>query len=518
MKKLRLLLIIILPYTIQCQDLNIIPYPNKVEKDKGFFELKPNTSIIYENDLFEQAKQYEESLERATGFSFATRKATKNKTNSIVLRLNRKLPHLGEEGYTMKVTKSLVLIEAYNSNGIFWALQTFLQLLPNDILREAKVDSKKWNIPNCKIVDKPRFAWRGLMIDYSRTFWNIRTTKKYIDALAFYKINKLHMHLTDDQGWRVEIENYPKLTDVASKFDTIYNEPKEREGYFKKSDIRELVAYAQARNIDLIPEIEMPGHSSEVFSAYPELTCKGEAMKIHPFTDGPNIHNEIFCAGNDETFVFLKNILSEIIELFPSKYVHIGGDEAPKKHWKECDKCQRRIRELNLKNEHGLQSWFISQIEDYLSSNGKILIGWDEIVEGGLSPNATVMYWRAWENEVPEFVVNQGNNLIMTPTSHCYFDYGNETITIEKVYSYNPVPSIFNKKQSEKVLGVQANFWSHINRIEPEMDRQIFPRILALAEVGWSDEQNKDWDRFTRSLNRHLKAFDVLGIYYYQKE
>ena len=217
------------------------------------------------------------------------------------------------------------------------------------------------------------------MIDYSRTFWNKRITKKYIDAMAFYKLNKLHMHLTDDQGWRIEIDKYPKLTEIASRFDTSYNEPKEREGFYSKSDMRELIAYAQERNIEIIPEIEMPGHSSEVFSVYPELSCKKDTTKIHPFTLGPGIHNEIFCAGNDETFLFLKNVLSEIIEIFPSKYIHIGGDEAPKQHWIECDKCQQRIKDEGLKDEHELQSWFINQIEKYLSANGKTLIGWDEI-------------------------------------------------------------------------------------------------------------------------------------------
>lgn len=356
------------------------------------------------------------------------------------------------------------------------------------------------------------------MIDYSRTFWNRRITKKYIDAMAFYKLNKLHMHLTDDQGWRIEIKKYPKLTEIASKFDPSFNEPKENEGYFSKSDMRELIAYAQERNIDIIPEIEMPGHSSEVFAVYPELSCKGDTTKIHPHSLGPGIHNEIFCAGNDETFVFIKNILSEIINLFPSKYIHIGGDEAPKQHWIECDKCQQRIKDEGLKDEHELQSWFIHQIEEYLSSHDKTLIGWDEITEGGLSENATVMYWRAREKELPGLITSQGNNIIMSPTSHCYFDYKNENLTIEKVYSFGPIPSGFSKDQKEKVLGVQANFWSHINRIEPEMDRQIFPRILALAEVGWTKQSNKNWKGFTTRLNQHLMALDVLDIYYYEKE
>lgn len=517
LKKIFLFVYILLPVTLFSQNFNIIPYPVKVEKHGGFFELKPSTVIIYEEDLYLRAKQLKEFLDPATGFNIKTGQNCKD-TNQIVLRINGELEYLSNEGYVIEVNQNKIQIEALHSKGIYWALQTLLQLLPDDILRDAKVDDVKWYIQNCTIEDRPRFSWRGLMIDYSRTFWNKRITKKYIDAMAFYKMNKLHMHLTDDQGWRIEIEKYPKLTEIASKFDTSYNEPKEKEGYFSKSDIRELIVYAQERNIDIIPEIEMPGHSLEVFSVYPELSCKKDTMKIHPFTLRPRVPEEIFCAGNDDTFVFLKNVLSEIMEIFPSKYIHIGGDEAPKQHWKECDKCQQRIKDEGLKNEHELQSWFINQIEKYLSANGKTLIGWDEITEGGLSKNATVMYWRTREKEIPELVTEQGNNIIMSPTSHCYFDYKNENLTIEKVYSYNPIPNSFNDEWEEKVLGVQANFWSHLNRIEPEMDRQIFPRILALAEVGWSKESNKNWEGFTLRLNQHLKKLDVLDIYYYKKE
>ena len=374
----------------------------------------------------------------------------------------------------------------------------------------------KWHIPNCSIYDMPEFQWRGLMIDYSRTFWNNRITRKYIDAMAFYKLNKLHMHLTDDQGWRIDINKYPKLTEFASKFDTIYHESNEKEGFFSQTDIREIISYAEERNVEIIPEIEMPGHSSEVFSVYPELSCNGERTKIHPYTLGPGIHEEIFCAGNDDTFVFLNNVLFEIIDLFPSNYIHIGGDEAPKDQWRACAKCQLRIIDEGLKDEHELQSWFVKQIETFISTHNKTMIGWDEIVEGGLSRTATVMYWRGWEKEVPEFVLNQGNNIIMTPTSHCYFDYTYETISTEKVYSYCPIPAGLNKEYEKKILGVQANFWSHLNRIEPEMDRQIFPRLLALAEVGWSKESNKKWEDFTPRLNNHLEILDILDIYYHE--
>jgi len=517
MKVLLLYLFVYFPLTLMGQNLNIIPYPMHAERHEGFFNINATTVITYEKDLNLEAQLLKDYLDPATGFDIKIVKSNIT-SNHIILKINENLEHLGVEGYTIEVSKNEILIEASDSKGIFYAFQTLLQLLPKSILRDAEVDNMEWNVPNCSIKDKPRFGWRGLMIDFSRTFWNKKITKKYIDVLAFYKMNKLRMHLSDDQGWRIEIKKYPKLTDIASKFDASYNESEEREGYFSQADIKEIISYAEERNIEIIPEIEMPGHSSEVFSVYPELSCKGDTIKIHPFTLGPGIHKEIFCAGNNETFVFIKNVLSEISEVFPSKYIHIGGDEAPKDHWKECVKCQQRIEDEGLKDEHELQSWFIEQIENHLSSKHKIIIGWDEIVEGGLSQTATVMYWRTWEKQVPHFVVNSGNNIIMTPTSHCYFDYSYETTSTEKVYSYNPVPEDFNKENEEKILGVQANFWSHLNRVEPEMDSQIFPRILALSEVGWSKESNRSWNEFTTRLNYHLLILDIINIYYYKSK
>ena len=514
-KKFILIANIFLPFALMCQDFNIIPYPVKVDKHEGFFELNSNTVLNPGEDLYQKAKQLKDYLDPATGFDIKIG-SSNIQSNEIILNINEDLNDLGDEGYTLEVGQNRILIEASDQKGFFYAFQTLLQLLPEDIFRHAKVEDMEWHIPNCSIRDTPQYEWRGLMIDYSRTFWNKRITRKYIDAMALYKLNKLHMHLTDDQGWRIDIAKYPDLTEIASKFDTSYHEPEEREGFFSQSDIKEIIIYAEERNIEIIPEIEMPGHSSAVFSVYPDLSCKGDKMKIHPFTLGPGIHQEIFCAGNDDTFVFLNNVLSEISRLFPSKYIHIGGDEAPKDHWKECVKCQQRIKDEGLKDEHELQSWFIKQIETYLSANNKTMIGWDEILEGGLSRTATVMYWRGWEKEIPEFVLNQGNNIIMTPTSHCYFDYTYETISTEKVYSYCPIPAGLNKEYEKKILGIQANFWSHLNRIEPEMDRQIFPRLLALAEVGWSKESNKKWEDFTLRLNNHLEILDILDIYYHE--
>ncbi len=493
-------------------DIQIIPRPQEITLFNGTFELTAATSIKADRELVDKAEQLRSYLSPATGFQFPIKKRCIT-GNTIELRLLDKLSSLGEEGYQLAISNKKVLITAYKPQGILWGIQTLRQLLPVEILREAKVDHIEWGIPNAIIVDKPRFEWRGLMIDYSRTFWNISHTKKYIDALSYFKMNKLHMHLTDNQGWRLEIDQFPALTEKASKFDTMYHEPQEMEGYYSKADLHELVRYAEARNVELVPEIEMPGHSTEVFAAYPELSCTGDTLSIHPYFKGPR-KNEIFCAGKTETFRFLENVLSEVIDLFPSQYIHIGGDEANTVMWQACPDCQRVMEENGMKDEAELQSWFIKKIEAYLNSKDKRLIGWDEIIEGGLSETATVMFWRGSEEETPLAVVNQGNNVIMTPTSHCYFDYTYEKIPIKKVYLFEPLSGKFEAANPKQILGVQANFWSHIDRTEPKMDRQIFPRILALAEVGWTEGLNRNWDNFNVRLQHHHKSLTLLDIYY----
>jgi len=379
------------------------------------------------------------------------------------------------------------------------------------------VNGVAWELPCLSIEDNPRFKWRGLMLDCSRTFISKEEVKKYIEVLSFFKMNVLHMHLTDDQGWRIEIKKYPELTRIASRFHPSYNEPEEYQGFYSQEDMKEIIGFAADRNVEIVPEIEMPGHSYEVFAALPQLSCKGDTAIIHPWTRGAGIHNEIFCAGKDQTFVFLENILDEITTLFPSQYVHIGGDEAPKAHWKTCEKCQKRIKDLGLKDENELQSWFVKRIEKYLNSKGKKLIGWDEIMDGGLSKSATVMYWRSWDKSVAQKIPSIENDIVMTPTSHCYFDYTYEKISTEKMYAFNPV---FNKNQpndNKNILGVQANFWSHLDRTAPRIDRQLFPRLLALAEVGWTQNDRKDWGDFKARLDSKLKILDTMGIYYFGK-
>jgi hexosaminidase len=510
-------LVLIQPGTSRGQvTLDLIPKPQKIEVQDGVFELTPSTSIIASAHLNRVAKQLKGYLEPAIGHDIEIRTKSKKK-EEIELRLEKNLGHLNDEGYVLEVESDKITLSAFHEKGLLSGVQTLRQMLPKQILREGTVSGVKWQIPCVSIIDKPRYRWRGLMLDFSRTYIPKEQIKKYIDVMSFYKMNVLHMHLTDDQGWRIEIEKYPELTQKASKFHSSYDEPPEMEGYYTKADLRELIQYASQRNIEILPEIEMPGHTAEVFSVYPHLTCKGDTFKIHPFFKGPGIHNEIFCAGNEATFEFLENVLHEVIDLFPSQYIHIGGDEAQKKHWEECPICQQRIIEESLKDTHELQSWFIRRIEKYLNSKGRKLIGWDEIMEGGLSSTSSVMYWRGWLNDVPAHVVQRGNDIIMSPTSHCYFDYKYENISTEKVYSFNPA-SLGVKKQYEKhILGVQANFWSHIDRTIPRIDRQLFPRLLALTEVGWTEYDQKNWPDFQLRLKKHLERLKIMGIYYFEE-
>lgn len=495
--------------------VNIIPKPQFVEQNQGVFKITSSTTILATNDgLVVKAKQLNNYLELALGFDLAISSKSLQK-NVIEFRLDKKLEKLGAEGYKMEINPAKITLSALNEKGIFWGIQTIRQLLPAAILRDAPIQGIEWKLPCLKIEDNPRFKWRGLMLDCSRTFISKEDVKKYIEAMSFFKMNILHMHLTDDQGWRIEIKKYPELTTISSQFHKSFNEPDENQGFYSQDDMKELVEFAAARNVEIVPEIEMPGHTHEVFAAFPQLSCKGDTAKIKPWTKGVGLHQEIFCAGNDETFKFLENILNEITTLFPSQYVHIGGDEAPKAHWKECEKCQKRIKDEGLKDEDELQSWFVQRIERYLNSKGKKLIGWDEIMDGGLSKSATIMYWRNWAKSVAQTIPGISNDIIMTPTSHCYFDYTYEKISSEKLYSFNPV---FNPEAPNKnILGVQANFWSHLDRTAPRIDRQLFPRLLALAEIAWTDNDKKDWPDFNERLQSKLKSLDIMGIWYFNE-
>lgn len=406
---------------------------------------------------------------------------------------------LPAEGYEIEIATNGAVVRSSSAAGAFYAEQTLKQLRLAD-----------GSLPCVAIQDAPRFGWRGLMLDCSRTFQSVEYLHKTIDRMAVYKLNVLHLHLTDDQGWRLEIKKHPELTTKGARFSAKYNEPEAHQGFYTQAQMRELVAYAAARHITIVPEIEMPGHSHEVIVCRPELSCAGASTnEIFPFSKGPTTTADIYCAGNEDTFQFLQDVLDEVVEIFPSKFIHIGGDEVPKAAWKACPKCQARMKAEGLKNEHELQSYFIRRMEKYLADKGRRLIGWDEILEGGLAPDATVMSWRGTSGGLA--AAKAGHDVVMSPTSHCYFDYSYAAINSERVFAFDPVAGL-PPAAAAHVLGLQANFWSHIDREPARVDWQLFPRLLAIAERGWSPENDNNWQDFHARLQLQRARLAELDV------
>lgn len=427
----------------------------------------------------------------------------------MVFTIDEKIK-LPEEGYRINITTQKVEIMASSSKGIFYGIQSLNQLIQKDR------GTKSIKLPVIMIEDYPRFSWRGCMLDVSRTFMDKKLLMRYIDLMSAYKLNVLHLHFTDDQGWRIEIKRYPRLTSVGSKFDTEFNE---MGGYYTQDDVREIIQYASLRNITVVPEFELPGHECAAIASYPELSCNGIRPKIHPFFMGAGIHEEIFCAGKPEVYDFIYHVLDEIMELFPSKYIHIEGDEAPKSAWHKCAHCQKVIRENKLANEEELQSFFVRKIGKYIQDKERKLIGWDEITDGGkLEGNEIIMYWRSWNEKGVTDAAQKGFKIISSPNTYCYFDYNYGSINTKKVYFYNPVPAEANEEIASNYIGVQANFWSHIDRSESRIDQQLFPRLFALSEVAWSSPKNKNWMRFKHIAKNHSERLRANHINcYYDK-
>ena len=488
-----------------CSDrkgIDVIPMPRSVEYHSGNFTISPETKF-YTNLSAESRQALTDYLEGTSlGSVPFAESATGN--NGIELNLCDSSIVTGNEAYRIEIDKKGIRLSASTETGIFYGLQTLLQLLNNS-------DNK--TLPALTINDSPRFPYRGLHLDVSRHFFDKEFVKKQLDAMAYFKMNRLHWHLTDGAGWRIEIKKYPRLTSFAAwrPFDKLndwwvggrtfceQDDPRAVGGYYTQDDIREVVAYAAERHITIIPEIEMPGHSEEVLATYPELSCSGK-----PYV------NADFCIGAEKTFEFLENVLLEVIDLFPSEYIHIGGDEASKSSWKTCPRCQKRMADEHLNSVDELQSYMIHRIEKFLNDHGRKIIGWDEIIEGGLSPTATVMSWRGEEGGIK--AVKAGNQAIMTPGKYCYLDAFQDApntqpmaiggyLTLEKVYSFEPVPDSLSTKEAELILGVQGNVWTEHIPTPEHYEYMIYPRILALAEIGWSPSEVKKWDNFhTRAL------------------
>ena len=404
------------------------------------------------------------------------------------------------EYYNLEINKNFILIKGSDREGLIHGVYSLIQLIP----RSSGVNDSK--LACVKINDYPKFKWRGLLLDCCRHFMSIDFVKRYIDLLAYHKMNVLHWHLTEDQGWRIEIDKYPKLTDVGAwrkeKDGSIYG------GFYTKEQIKEVVDYAYKRGVNIVPEIELPGHCVAALAAYPEYSCTGGPFEVEKDW---GVFKDIYCAGNDSTFVFLENVLDEIIELFPSKYIHIGGDEAPKYRWENCSKCKKRIQDENIQDTHELQSYFIQRIENYISGKGKKLIGWDEILEGGLANNATVQSWRGFEGALE--AVKTGHDAIVSPTSHAYFDYDLDAIDLEKVYNFDPIPIDVPSDKLKHIIGGECNMWSE-RAPQNTVDSKVFPRLLAMSEVLWDYPTIRDYNLFYERVQAHYKRLDVLGVNY----
>lgn len=484
---------------------SVIPVPLKMEQGTGCFLLSENTKL-YINLQGLEAQLLENCLQALpVHLKKGKKKDTQNMLSLLITEKNHQLP--SPESYTLSVTPQQILIRATSGAGLFYGMQTLLQLAQPS-------GAGSYSIASVEIEDTPRFAYRGLMLDVSRHFSTKEFIKKQIDALAYYKINRLHLHLTDAAGWRLEIKKYPLLTEFAAwRTDPTWKQwwnggrkyvrfdaPGAYGGYYTQDDIREILEYARQHYITVIPEIEMPSHSEEVLAAYPQLSCSGEPYK-----------NSDFCVGNEETFTFLENVLTEVMELFPSEYIHIGGDEAGKSAWKTCPKCQKRMTDEHLANVDELQSYLIHRIEKFLNNHGRHLLGWDEILQGGIAPNATVMSWRGEEGGIA--AVTSGHRAIMTPGAYCYLDSYQDApysqpeaiggyLPLKKVYSYNPVPASLTAEQAKLVYGVQGNLWVEYIPTPEHVEYMIYPRILALAETAWSAPERKSWPDFhTRALS-----------------
>lgn len=506
------------------KDNPIIPVPVSYQENDGYFKLNGSTIITtpanYQKAGF--VASLKKGIELRCGLKLESSPFKNQAVKGIIFNLKKDL-NIHPEGYKMVIGKKTITIEASSEAGLFYAVQSLLQLIPT----ESK--SKSIKIKCSEINDYPRFAWRGLHLDVCRHFMPKEFVLKYLDYMALHKLNRFHFHLTEDQGWRIEIKKYPELTTVGSfRSETLVGHGAKSSifdgvphmGFYTQEDIKEIVRYAAERYITVVPEIEMPGHALAALASYPHLGCTGGPYKV---ATKWGVFDDVMCAGKESTFEFLENVLDEVIDLFPSELIHIGGDECPKTRWKECPLCQERIKSNGLKDEHELQSYFIGRIEKYLNSKGRQIIGWDEILEGGLAPNAAVMSWRGEKGGIE--AAKMKHNVVMSPGSHCYFDHyqfdpQTEPLAIggftnlAKVYSYEPVPKELALEEQKYIMGAQANVWTEYIPNPEHAEYMVFPRVAALAEVVWSQKDKREYKDFKRRLDILVKLYDKMNINY----
>ena len=522
-------------------DYQIIPQPVSLEMQSGRFSVNSSTKVSAASDLENEGEYLADMFSHITN---STIKFETGSSGNIELKLDDTIEN--DEGYEVSVSYDKIVISGKTAKGVFYGIQTLRQLMPASIAPQTDV-----SIPAVTIKDNPRFAYRGMHLDVARHMFPVAFIKKYIDLIAMHKMNTFHWHLTEDQGWRIEIKKYPKLTEIGSKrYGTIIghhpgtgNDETAYGGFYTQEEVKDIVKYATERHITVIPEIELPGHASAAIAAYPFLSCFPEEPTIVTNNMGSKagkeaqangtpkivqetwgVFDDVFCAGNEETFQFLEDVLEEIIPLFPSVYIHIGGDECPKANWKRCPNCQKRMKDNNLADEHELQSYFIQRIEKYLNAKGKKIIGWDEILEGGLAPNATVMSWRGEKGGIE--AAKQQHDVIMTPGHSCYFDHyqtedkANEPLaiggktTVGDVYAYDPTPKELTDAENKYILGAQANVWTEYMKTSDYVEYMILPRMTALSEVVWSSKENRDFEDFKSRLNTMKNRYDAMGLNY----
>lgn len=509
----------------------VIPVPARLSLQDGAFTLRADTRILADGDSLTTAETLAIRLRESTGYPF-TVKPTRQKgpiENAILLTTHEPIGQ-GPESYHLSVMTNAVVIRADDQAGLFYGTQTLLQMLPPQIFSNAPVSDVRWELPCAQIDDQPRFKWRGLMLDCSRHFFTKAEVERLLDAMALHKMNTFHWHLVDDQGWRIEIHKYPRLTQMGAwrhgthfgldpKDSTAYGPDGRYGGFYTQDDIREVVAYAAARHINIVPEIEMPGHASAALMAYPQFACNDG-----PFTTDHNggVFNGIYCAGNDATFGFVEDVLTEVFPLFPGKYIHVGGDEVPIDNWKACPKCQARMKEEGLTKPGELEGYFIRRIEKFVNAHGKTLVGWSEIREGGLAKNAVVMDWIGGAVES----ATEGHDVVMTPIKDCYFDHCQSRnqraepksiggyLPLSEVYSFEPIPTNLPPALAPHILGPQANLWTEYIPNFNHVEYMLFPRLCAMSEVAWSPASARNWVDFRRRLKTQEERFDLLHINY----
>ncbi|MBQ0016043.1 MAG: family 20 glycosylhydrolase [Bacteroidales bacterium] len=528
---------------VEVTEINIVPEPVSVEQQEGVCVLTQPVKICLEG-LTQNSLTMGYVTQELRKISLRPSIVEQASDATLVFALSdAQIAEIGEEGYQLSVTEKGVRIVANTETGLFYGYQTFVQLLPDDVSTEKYA---KITIPQCEIVDYPRFAWRGSHMDVCRHWFGVEQVKKHLDIMAAYKMNRFHWHLTEDQGWRIEIEKYPLLTEVGAwrvdRTGEDWNYPRDPEpgekatygGFYTKDDVREIVSYAKERHIEVVPEIEFPGHCCAAMAAYPELSCDNDNYFVPPADYWDSVRHTggkaIMCAGNPKTMRFLKDVMDEIVELFPFEYIHVGGDEANKLNWSTCPKCQHYIDSLGLrvkgdtlKSCNNLQSWLTAQIEQYLISKGKRIIGWDEILEGFVTESCTVMSWRGMEGGIA--AARNGNDVIMTPTRYCYFDYrqgdslyqpvaigrARTVTTIKKVYQFDPMPSELTPEEQSHILGGQCNLWAEFIETNAHQQYLLLPRLCAMAECLWSQPNRKDWGRFQIKIEHHKDRIKAMG-------